>query len=527
MGSALLFALWTAWLLVVLCLLGWKRGAPALLAFVAFGIVVLVAHSQAWRPYLMGWLGAYALVSGYGVLDTRYREIRHSARDGIASNGPGRTSMRRVLLPVISIGGLLWLWIDGGAAYWGYLAVALLAIVGAVLVFWSGRRVLAIYRARVQRQIDQACAAERQKLVAEHEETVRGRDMRLEAATARLREAQRRCQQQASLHQVAEQRNREVHSTLLARNSQIEQLSRELETCRAEAQAQQEREARRRGAERELVSDIFCCTACRSMWLITARPGGGDVRRPAGEGCDVCSGPAGVMRPPLPLAGSGYRPATAPVTAVPAHQPQTTRQKPSAARADDRTMIGVGIAVDLAALDSKATADDLAHWAAGLLWGDVNQAFPAEYCRILSSIADGLDAIPDDIARGVAWCARAAGAPRIIADLLGAVARFAIESHVAPLHTLAQEIRLIGTARCAAEGADHLASCQCARGLVQDLSAQAAADALDSLLAPAIARLEAIEMPPPHPAPPVPPSPPADPMPPPIGPASPSPFSPF
>ena len=196
-------------------------------------------------------------------------------------------------------------------------------------------------------------------------------------------------------------------------------------------------------------------------------------------------------------------------------------------------MIGREVAVDLAARDSRATADDLAHWAAGLLWDDVNQAFPAEHCRILGSIADGLDAIPDDIARGVAWCARVAGAPQIIADLLGAVARFAIESHVAPLHTLAQEIRLIGVARCAAEGAD-LATCQCARGLVQDLSAQAAADALDSLLAPAIARLKAIEMPPPHPAPPASPSrpaspsPPVDPtMPPPIGPAPPSPFSPF
>jgi hypothetical protein len=92
-------------------------------------------------------------------------------------------------------------------------------------------------------------------------------------------------------------------------------------------------------------------------------------------------------------------------------------------------------------------ADELAQWAAELLWDDINQAFPAENCRLLSSIADALDAIPDDIARGVAWCTRVAGASQIIAVLLGAIAKLVIESHVAPLHTVAQEIRLIGRSR--------------------------------------------------------------------------------
>lgn len=223
------------------------------------------------------------------------------------------------------------------------------------------------------------------------------------------------------------------------------------------------------------------------------------------------------MQPPSPAAGPGRTPAPPMVLAHPA---QPTSQTPTAGRAHDHAMIGAYVAVDLAALDSTTAADDLAQWADGLLWDEISRAFPAEHCQFLSAIADALDAVPDGIAEGVAWCARIAGAPEAIADLLGAIAKLTIESQFAPLHAVAQEIRLVGTARCALEGADHLTRCQCARGLVRSLSDQAAAAALDRILAPAIERLKDLEMPSPVGPTPVP-------APPPIEPPSPSPFSPF
>jgi hypothetical protein len=251
---------------------------------------------------------------------------------------------------------------------------------------------------------------------------------------------------------------------------------------------------------------------------ITTRPGRQEVRRPAGAGWTICSGPTGIMQPPSPSAGPGRTPAPPMVLA---HPVRPTSQTPTAGRAHDHAMIGAYVAVDLAALDSRTVADDLAQWADGLLWDEISRAFPAEHCRFFGAIADALDAVPDGIAEGVAWCARIAGAPEVIADLLGAIAKLTIESHVAPLHAVAQEIRLIGTARCAAEGADHLASCQCARRLVRSLSDHTAAAALDRVLAPAIERLKAVEMPSPVVGPtPVP-------NPPPTEPPSPSPFSPF
>jgi hypothetical protein len=85
------------------------------------------------------------------------------------------------------------------------------------------------------------------------------------------------------------------------------------------------------------------------------------------------------------------------------------------------------------------------------------------------------------------------GAPKLIAEILGALARLVIEAHVAPLHTVAQEIRILGTIACAAEGPDHLAHCQCARDLALAVSTDSAAKLLETYLEPAVSDLRTLE----------------------------------
>ena len=70
MASALLLFLWTVWLVVALCLLGSRRGGLLVGTFALLGVAVLFAGSHAWRPYLMAWLGGYAVVSCYHYLDS-------------------------------------------------------------------------------------------------------------------------------------------------------------------------------------------------------------------------------------------------------------------------------------------------------------------------------------------------------------------------------------------------------------------------------------------------------------------------
>lgn len=100
MATALLFVVWTAWLLIALWLLGLKRRAWLIAIFVPFAIVVLIARDHAWRPYLIGWLGVHALVSGYDALDARYRQINNADRASIDGSDRAGTALRRVLPPV-------------------------------------------------------------------------------------------------------------------------------------------------------------------------------------------------------------------------------------------------------------------------------------------------------------------------------------------------------------------------------------------------------------------------------------------
>ena len=336
------------------------------------------------------------------------------------------------------------------------------------------------------------------------------RDARLAECGDQLRAARLEYAAQSRDLSAAERRIRHLSGEREHRENQLAELQRDL-------RERHEREERMREAERKLISDIFCCTACQSIWLITADSDTRVTRRPAGEGCNACAGPAGTMRRPSflidaddgliawerqsrttagPAGSVSGVPAPAPSLTLTGLGPQPDSQPRTRGRPEDRIRIGVKLGVDLAALDPQAVSDDVTGWASERVWDGIDTAIPADGCKVLSSVADALDSIPDEIAGCVVWCARAAGAPRVIAEILGGLTTLAIEAHVAPLHAMAQEIRVIGTVSCAAQGADRLERCECARGLARALSADLAANAVEHHLSPAIDELRDLGRPP-------------------------------
>jgi hypothetical protein len=91
-GTILLLVLWTGWLLVALALL--DRGKGLLAAFIPLAILLAIKTDVTWRSYLMAWLLIHALVA------VLLAEEDHRAK--------------QVVLAVVSLGGLTWLWADGG-----------------------------------------------------------------------------------------------------------------------------------------------------------------------------------------------------------------------------------------------------------------------------------------------------------------------------------------------------------------------------------------------------------------------------
>jgi hypothetical protein len=512
------FALWfwTAWLVVGLCLLGAKRGVPLAAAFILIAFWLTVSGSHAWRPYLMIWLAVHALLSGF-----------HYVKD---------RNPRRVVSAAISLEGVLWLWVGAGAPYWQYFAGVTLTIAGAIALVWLARGAWVRHGEWVGRKISKAvtaaeqdAAADRDVLLARHKQIVDGLLGQLEERDAELCRVRRGRANQEKLRKQGHDENRALKDQLAAAANQAnvqaaraERLQREIND---HAEQQRKDEQRRRDADRQTVSDIFCCTACISVWMVTTQPGSRIVRRPFGEGCPVCSGPAGTMRQPAALVDQArglvtwtpegaavLKPAglisSAPTLiaaiASPSSAPQPLNfdgkvplELQRLGHLNDRGKIGLKLAVDVMLLDDKAIAADTVQWATDPAWKDVNDALPPGDCRALSAIADALDAVLSGIAegaaRGIALCARVLGAPDFIADLLGELGRRAIAAHLAPLHSIAQGIRVIGTISCASEGADHLAKCPCARGLAKDLSDDLIAHAVDNLLGPAVNKIRALE----------------------------------
>jgi hypothetical protein len=297
-ASAFLLFVWTVWLVVALCLLGSRRAILYVGAFAVPGLIVLFADGHAWRPYLMAWLGVHAVASGYYYLDSLYLESYHAGRNDVAQSTAreenyGGGNPRRIILSGVSYIGLVWLWVQGGALYWQYFTGVMAAIAATVVGTWLMRRAWKAYQGWIQRRVEAACAVVEQEAAAELAKQVGGleqvigqRDVLLQERNGQLRQARLQCQRQASELARAEQRIRHL-------SAEHERQENQLAMLREILREQREREKRMRDAERDLVSDMFSCTACESIWLITAEGDRRITRRPAGDGCDVCAGAGG------------------------------------------------------------------------------------------------------------------------------------------------------------------------------------------------------------------------------------------
>ena len=114
-GTILLLVLWTGWLLVALALL--DRGKGLLVLFIPLAVLLAIKTDVTWRGYLMAWLPVHALVA--------------------ALPGEEEHRAKQAALAVVSIGGLTWLWADGGWLYarpivTGLVVAASVAALGGV-----------------------------------------------------------------------------------------------------------------------------------------------------------------------------------------------------------------------------------------------------------------------------------------------------------------------------------------------------------------------------------------------------------
>jgi hypothetical protein len=111
-GTILLFALWTLWLLAALPLLGRDGAGFGLLAvFVPLALLLAFTTDITWRSYLIAWLIAHMLLAAIAAYEDR----------------------RQIAAAAVSLGGVLWLWAQGGWQYGRYFLTGML-IVAAVAV---------------------------------------------------------------------------------------------------------------------------------------------------------------------------------------------------------------------------------------------------------------------------------------------------------------------------------------------------------------------------------------------------------
>jgi hypothetical protein len=112
MATILLLSAWTLWLAIALPMLApGRRRIPAAVLFVLLSIAMWAWTDVTWRSYLMAFLLGHAVISGYAGWAATWR---HQRGDLISA--------------AVSSVGLIWLWLDGGAAYWRFVAAALLVV---------------------------------------------------------------------------------------------------------------------------------------------------------------------------------------------------------------------------------------------------------------------------------------------------------------------------------------------------------------------------------------------------------------
>jgi hypothetical protein len=125
-GTILLLALWTLWLFAALPLLGLERGGLGLLAvFVLLALILALRTGVTGRGYLVAWLAAHAVLAVI---------VASQEEDG---------RQRQLLAAVVSLGGLCWLWAEGGWQYGRVIATAT-AVLAAAGVLGLGCRLLTV-----------------------------------------------------------------------------------------------------------------------------------------------------------------------------------------------------------------------------------------------------------------------------------------------------------------------------------------------------------------------------------------------
>jgi hypothetical protein len=224
-------------------------------------------------------------------------------------------------------------------------------------------------------------------------------------------------------------------------------------------------------------TDLFACTSCRSIWQMDTRPDDTcSVTRPHGKGCRDC------LDRPLERLWSIRTGEIAGPEALPAEPAEPITSSATAeVPEDDET--GVRIASKFVAdlieggLDSavaKGVVREFGEYARNALW-------PADRCKMLAAIANGLAPIPTTVKAGFTWFATGiVGLPRLVAETISEIATRVLVEPV-PLRALARAVRIVGVMSCAAE--DRLAQCCCVRDLVgKDLTEPQIASRLEKAL---------------------------------------------
>ncbi|NUT96946.1 MAG: hypothetical protein HOY78_33475 [Saccharothrix sp.] len=279
-----------------------------------------------------------------------------------------------------------------------------------------------------------------------------------------------------------------------ARASRLVEELQELQRVRDSERRKGKEEEEEEEEEERATADLFVCLGCQSIWELRVRPEGScSVHKALGNGCDDCGDrtldrlwgaksrviDGGEPKPASPL---DEAPDAVPADAVPADAVPADAV-PADAVPDAPSELVVRVVSKFVADLGQGGADfavakgvsrEAGEYTRTLLW-------PAERCRTLSAIANGLAPIPSTVNRGIRWFATdIVGLPTLVAATLAEIATRALVQPF-PLKELATAIRLVGAASCAAE--NQLAHCRCFRDLAtKDVAEPRLAEIAEGLL---------------------------------------------
>lgn len=202
-STAVLYACWTAWLLVALWLLRRPLSRIRWILLVGFGglgLLLELTVALSWRDYLMAWLGAHAVLAA-AIAVTLAAERRLQALSGLAS-----------------LAGLILLWVQGGAGEWQYVTW----ILAFVVCLGAG---FGLCWATVLR-------AEQQKTTVLNDRLRRANDM-YQQQSQRARTAERQLQQASGDCRAERRRRRSAEDELTSLRASYDRVHRELGELRS------------------------------------------------------------------------------------------------------------------------------------------------------------------------------------------------------------------------------------------------------------------------------------------------------